>query len=144
MLWGQRMTLENLRNLAKIGKLNEEPVDKKEFEGLVSSATDRLNDVLKGNLSFASRFDLTYNAAHALALAVLRYHGYRSDKRYLVFQCLPHTAGLSKLKTRIFALCHERRNLAEYEGHMDVDEQLLTELVLETKELLKVVGELKI
>ncbi len=144
MLWGQRMTLGNLRNLVKIGKLNEEPVNKKEFEGLVSSAADRLNDVLKGNLSFASRFDLTYNAAHALALAALRFHGYRSDKRYLVFQCLPHTVGFSKLKTRIFALCHERRNLAEYEGHMDVDEQLLTELVSETKELLKVVGELKI
>lgn len=30
---------------------------------------------------------------------------------------------------RIFALCHERRNLAEYEGYLDVDEKLLEELL---------------
>lgn len=112
------MTLENLENLKKIGGLNEEPADKKEFEGLVASAKDRLNDVQSCQLSYASRFDLTYNAAHALALAALRFSGYRSDKRYLVFQCLPQTLGFSKSETRIFSLCHERRNLAEYEGHM--------------------------
>jgi hypothetical protein len=28
---------------------------------------------------------------HALALTALRRQGYRSDKRYLVFQCLAHT-----------------------------------------------------
>lgn len=96
MLWGQRMTLENLSNLVKIGELNEEPVNKREFKGLLASASDRLDDVLNGNLSYAGRFDLTYNAAHALALAASRFHGYRSDKRYLVFQCLPHTLGLSE------------------------------------------------
>lgn len=138
------MTLDNLANLVKIGELHEEPVNDKEFKGLVASATDRLNDVLNGNLTFESRFDLTYNAAHALALAALRYQGYRSNKRYLVFQCLAHTLGLSKSKTRVFAICHERRNLAEYQGHMDVDEQLLKELVSGTKELLKMVGELEL
>lgn len=138
------MTSEHLRNLLKIGTVNEEPRDEKEFEGLIASATDRLNDVLNGNLSYSSRFDLSYNAAHALALAALRFHGYRSDKRYLVFQCLPHTVELSKSKTKIFTLCHERRNLAEYEGHMDVDEQLLTELISETGKLLNKVHELKL
>lgn len=138
------MTLDNLKNLVKIGQLKEEPVNKKEFAGLVSSATDRLNDVLDGDLSFASRFDLTYNAAHALALAVLRYHGYRSEKRYLVFQCLTHTVEFPDSKTRIFSLCHDRRNLAEYEGHMDVDEQLLTELISGTKELLGLVKKLEL
>jgi hypothetical protein len=137
------MALKNLENLVKTGGLNKEPLDKKEFEGLVASASDRLNDVLNGQLSYASRFDLTYNAAHALALAALRYRGYRSDKRYLVFQCLPHTLGLSTSVTRIFVLCHERRNLSEYEGQLNVDEQLLTELVQETKELLKKIRELK-
>ena len=42
-------------------------------------------------LSFSSRFDLAYNAAHALGLTALRRQGYSSDKRYLVFQCLVHT-----------------------------------------------------
>ena len=101
------MTLSNLQNLVRIGELHEEPVDKKEFEGLVKSAMDRLQDAHVERLSHASRFDLAYNAAHALALAALRYHGFRSDKRYLVFQCLTHTVNLSKAKTRIFSLCHE-------------------------------------
>jgi hypothetical protein len=85
------MTLENLKNLAKIGDLRQEPFDKNEYAGLVESAKDRLQDAYLENLSYASRFDLAYKAAHALALAALRYHGYRSDKRYLVFQCLIHT-----------------------------------------------------
>lgn len=136
------MTIDNLKNLAKTGTINTEAVDKVEFDGLVSSATDRLNDVINGQLSYAGRFDLTYNAAHALALAALRFHGFRSDKRYLVFQCLPHTLGLSGAKTRIFSLCHDRRNLAEYEGDFNVDEQLLNELVDGTKELLTLVSEL--
>jgi len=138
------MTLENLKNLVKIGELNEEPPDKTEFEGLVASASDRLNDAHNGSLSYASRFDLTYNAAHALSLAALRFHGYRSDKRYLVFQCLPHTVGLSKSKTRVFSLCHERRNLSEYEGRMEMDEQLLSELVSGVEELLTMVRKLKL
>lgn len=78
---------------------------------------------------------LAYNAAHAMALTALRLHGYRSDRRYLVFQCLVHTLGLSKAQVRLFALCHERRNLAEYEGYMDVDETLLAELVAATDAL---------
>lgn len=80
-------------------------------------------------MSFASRFDLAYNAAHALALTALRLQGYRSDKRYLVFQCLVHTTEVSKVAVRLLALCHERRNLAEYEGYMDEDEALLGQLI---------------
>ncbi len=55
------------------------------------SARNRLRDAQIEGLSFDSRFDLTYNASHALALAALRWHGYRSENRYLVFQCLEHT-----------------------------------------------------
>ncbi|MDX9665726.1 hypothetical protein QMK50_12215 [Pseudomonas sp. P5_152] len=127
---------ESLENLLRSGSLKAEPPDRKECEGLMRSATDRLRDASSPQLSFASRFDLAYNAAHALALTALRLHGYRSDKRYLVFQCLIHTVQLSKLQVRLFALCHERRNLAEYEGYMDDDESLLAQLLGSTHELL--------
>ena len=93
------MTLENL---VKINQLNSESPDKREFEGLVLAATDRLFDSQVEALSFSSRFDLAYNAAHDFALAALRASGYRSDKRYLVFQCLAYTANLSKTQIRIF------------------------------------------
>lgn len=79
---------------------------------------------------------MAYNAAHAIALTALRLSGYRSDKRYLVFQCLVHTADANKLQVRLFALCHERRNLADYEGYMDEDEALLAQLLESTAQLL--------
>ena len=135
------MTLENL---VRINQLHNEAADKNEFEGLVKASVDRLNDSQIPTLSFASRFDLAYNAAHGLALAALRSAGYRSDKRYLVFQCLAHTTDLSKTQIRIFSRCHEKRNLAEYEGHYEADEQLLTELITNTKALLLYVNEIKV
>lgn len=66
----------------------------------------------------------------------MRLRGYRSDKRYLVFQCLIHTADVNKVRVRLFALFHERRNLAEYEGYMDEDEALLAQLLESTSQLL--------
>lgn len=119
----------NLENLRRSGGLKAEPPDRKECDGLMRSARDRLKDARTPQLSFASRFDLAYNAAHAIALTALRLQGYRSDKRYLVFQCLIHTLGASKVQVRLLALCHERRNLAEYEGYMDEDEALLGQLM---------------
>ncbi|MNI72711.1 hypothetical protein D3C73_1286680 [compost metagenome] len=68
-------------------------------------------------------------------MTALRLSGYRSDKRYLVFQCLVHTADVNKVEVRLLALCHERRNLAEYEGYMDDDEPLLTQLLQITEQL---------
>lgn len=80
-------------------------------------------------------FDLTYNAAHAYALAALRWHGYRSDNRYLVFQALPHTLGFPAAKWRVLDLCHNKRNLAEYEGYFDVDPRLVADLLAIAGEL---------
>ncbi|MBV4549323.1 MULTISPECIES: hypothetical protein [Pseudomonas] len=127
---------ESLENLLRSGVLKAEPPDRKECEGLMRSALDRLKDARTCTLSFSSRFDLAYNAAHALALTALRLSGYRSDKRYLVFQCLIHTTQSSKVQVRLFALCHERRNLAEYEGYMDEDDALLEQLLESTSQLL--------
>ena len=126
----------NLDNLVRSGGLKAEPPDRKECAGLLRSAIDRLKDAHSPTLSFASRFDLAYNAAHALALTALRFQGYRSDKRYLVFQCLVHTLDADKAQVRLLALCHERRNLAEYEGYMDVDAALLTDLLAATDDVM--------
>ncbi|WP_341960064.1 hypothetical protein [Pseudomonas sp. RC10] len=138
-------SLESLENLVRTGGLKPEPADRAECIGLIRSALDRLQDAHNSTLSYASRFDLAYNSAHALALAALRLKGYRSDRRYLVFQCLPHTINLDKVQVRLFALCHERRNLAEYEGYMDIDEALLEELLTSTERLRQLVeNEMKV
>lgn len=117
------MTSPELENLVRIGKLKREPASDEEIVGLLQSAEDRLNDADRADLSYSSRFDLAYNAAHAMALAALRRAGYRSDNRYLAFQALAHTVGLPAEKWRVLAKAHERRNLAEYEGHLEHDDQ---------------------
>ena len=131
------MTLENLDNLVTIGKLKKEPPDQKEFDGMLNSAKRRLQDTKIEALSEDGRFLSAYGAAHTLALAALRWHGYRSDNRYLVFQCLQHTVGFEKAKWRVLDQCHKLRNLAEYEGNLDITDQLLSELVSITHELLE-------
>ena len=131
------MTLAELDNLVKINKLKVEPPDQKEFDGLVASAKRRLQDVMVEGLSDEGRFSLAYGAAHALSLAAMRWHGYRSDNRYLVFQCLQHTIGFDSVKWRVLDQCHKVRNVAEYEGHLEINAQLLKELIEITEELLK-------
>ena len=131
--------MRELENLAKINKLKFEPPDAREFSGMVRAAETKIQDAAISGLSEDSQFSLAYGAAHALSLAALRWHGYRSDSRYLVFQCLQHTLGLSKAKWRVLDKCHQQRNLAEYEGHLDINPQLLKELVEINHELLRLV-----
>jgi hypothetical protein len=123
------MTSPELDNLMRIGRLKREPPSEREQQGLLDSADARLTDARMETLSFASRFDLAYNASHALALYALRRLGYRCDQRYLAFQTLPHTTGLPTEVWRVLAKAHERRNLAEYEGHLEHDGRLLAELI---------------
>ncbi len=123
------MSLRQLDNLVRIGKLKQEAPDATEFKGLVRSGKARLEDANKASLHTDSRFDLAYNAAHAMALAALRWHGYRSENRYLVFQCLEHTLGLSPEQWRVLDQAHRKRNVAEYEGELDIDEALLDALL---------------
>jgi len=123
------MTLTELERLADTGSLKREPPARQEYDGLVSSGLARLADAARTDLSIESRFDLAYNAAHALALAALRRMGFRSENRFLVFQALPHTAGLEAADWRLLAKCHQRRNLAEYEGLVRLEERLVTDLL---------------
>lgn len=118
-------------NLCGPGKpLRREPADAGEFSGLLKSGLARLSDAAHASLSIESRFDLAYNAAHAFSLAALRWHGYRSGNRFIVFQLLPHTLGLGPEVWRVLAKCHDLRNLAEYEGGMHVDERIVTDLLI--------------
>lgn len=129
------MTKRELDNLVRIGKLKPEPPAQAELEGLIRSGSRRLADAERTDLSLESRFDLAYNAAHALALAALRATGYRSESRYLVFQCLQYTIDLPSEQWRVLDQAHRKRNLAEYEGEMDVDEQLVEAMLRVAREV---------
>src|SRR5690242_11417950 len=108
------MSSKPLDNLVATGALKREPGDRMEFDGLLGSGRKRLDDARKEGLAAESRFDLAYNAAHALSLAALRWHGYRPDRqRYVVFQALVHTLGTRPEIGRVLDKCHRLRNLAE-------------------------------
>lgn len=113
----------------KIGKLKPEAPSKKDIGGLTKSGLARLKDSTNESLSIESRFDLAYNAAYALSLAALRKIGYRSESRYIVFQCLRHTLDFPNESWRVLDNAHRLRNVAEYEGELDVNEALLESLI---------------
>ncbi len=59
----------------------------------------------------------------------MRWHGYRSGNRYIVFQLLPHTLGLGPEVWRVLDKCHQLRNLGEYGGDLNVDERIVADLL---------------
>ena len=105
----------------------------------MKSAKRKLPDAGNPANSPDSRFTLAYDSAYSLALAALRWHGYRSENRYLVFQVLEHTVAFPIGKWRFLDSCHHKRNAALYDGSYTDDEPLINELVAVTKELLTAV-----
>ena len=115
--------------LERLTDLVPEAPDAAEFAGLRKGGMARLKDAANKANARESRFDLAYNAAHALCLAALRYRGYRAQNRYIIFQVLPHTLGLGAEVWRVLAKAHELRNRAEYEGILDLDDRILADLI---------------
>jgi len=130
------MPLQALDNLVRIGQLKAEPRNIQEAQRMLVMAQRRLQDAKLEKMSLEGRFTSAYNAAHAGALAALRWHGYRSENRYTVFQCLTHTLGWPANRWRILDMAHQKRNLAEYEGYLDVQESTVQELCNLTTELI--------
>jgi len=122
------MSLPELDNLVRVGQLKSEPRNTQEVARMIALAKIRLNDAKLNRLSLEGRFTSTYNAAHAAALAALRWHGYRSENRYTVFQCLSHTLGWPASRWRVLDAAHQKRNLAEYEGYLDIEEFTVAEM----------------
>ena len=123
------MTSTSFENLMKVNLIKPEPVNQNEITALLIAGKARLKDASHEFLSKESRFDLAYNAAHSFALAALRIQGYRSNNRYVVFQTLPLTLSVGPEIWRVLSKCHEKRNLAEYEGHWEIDVRLFDDLM---------------
>jgi hypothetical protein len=131
------MPSEQLKNLVATGQLEHESLDADEIAGLIRSGEERLRDAERTELSVNSRFDLAYNAAHALSLAALRSHGYRPANRFIVFQTLAHTIDLPAEQWRVLATAHTKRNAVEYEGFAEVDEEFVAAMLRVTGEVAK-------
>lgn len=123
------MISPELDNLAERGLLKREAPSPRDIEKLIVSGVQRLQDAANRSISLRGRFDLAYNAAHALALAALWRAGYRSESRYLVFQSLEHTIALPSSSWRVLARAHRLRNDMEYEAVGEPDERLTEDIV---------------
>jgi hypothetical protein len=117
-----------LDRLVRAGQLKDEPRNAAEIRRLLAMARIRLSDSGIGAVSQEGRFTAAYNAAHAAALAILRWYGYRSENRHIVFQCVTHTLGWPAPRWRVLDEAHRKRNLAEYEGFLEVEESTIAEL----------------
>lgn len=136
------MSSKELDNLVRVGTLKRENANQKEFNGLLDSGRKRLADAKVAGLSPEGKFSLAYDAAHAFSLAAVRWRGYRPNKRFIVFQALQHTLGLKAEIWRVLDEAHRRRNVVEYEGSFEVDEQLLVDLLGATEVVRKAVEKL--
>jgi hypothetical protein len=118
-----------LDNLTKIGQLKKEPSTDMELHRLLDMARKHLSDAANAGNSVEGRFLAAYAAAHSAALAALRSLGYRSENRYTVFQTLEHTLQWPAERWRQLDHAHRLRNLAEYEGYLEVEERQVQELI---------------
>ncbi len=138
------MSKTALENLIKIGQLKHEPANTLDIQRLLGMARKHLDDARRESNSLEGRFISAYSVAHAAGLAALRWHGYRSENRYQVFQCLQHTLGWSPVQWRQLDSAHNKRNLAEYEGYLEVEPsyvqgliELVGQLLSDAEELIR-------
>lgn len=130
------MGIAALENLAKIGQLKPEAASAQDITRLLSMADKHLADAKNETNSLEGRFISAYSVGHAAGLAALRWHGYRSENRYLVFQTLQHTIGWQAPQWRQLDSAHNKRNLAEYEGYLDVERSYVVGLIVLVAQLL--------
>ena len=123
------MAHDELDNLVRIRQLSVGDATESEIGNLIERGLRKLRDSKRVELDPESQFDLVYNAAHALSLAALRFSGYRSENRYTVFQCTQHTIDLEPEFWRVLDAAHRDRNIAEYEGDLIVNAQLVAALI---------------
>lgn len=119
--------------------LKREPTSREEIQDFLAGALTYLQDSKNLGNSAASRFQLAYSAAHALALVALRAHGYRPTQgkghRAIVFQTLPLTVGADESIWVTLDKAHTRRNASEYEGIVEATESDAADLALTTQKL---------
>src|SRR3990172_8602200 len=134
---------QNLRNLERTGALKQEATSASEIRRLLELARGGLASAgLKGN-PLEVRYQVAYAAAHYLALAALRANNYRTaareGHRQLVFQLLPHTAGIDSSVAMALDRAHRKRIELEYTGAVDVTEAETADLITAAKGVQKAV-----
>ena len=135
------MTLENLRNLEKIGQLKSHVTSREEVQRLLDAARRNLSDAGVEVISCETRFDSAYKAVMQLALAAMMANGFRPDTskpghHMTVIQSLPQTIGLPTERMAVLDVLRRKRNLTDYSGGW-IDENVMEQCIVEAKDLLR-------
>lgn len=135
------MTLENLRNLEKIGQLKSHVTSREEVQRLLDAARRNLSDAGVEVISCETRFDSAYKAVMQLALAAMMANGFRPDTskpghHMTVIQSLPQTIGLPTERMLVLDVLRRKRNLTDYSGGW-IDENAMEQCILEARDLLR-------
>ena len=135
------MTLENLRNLEKIGQLKSHVTSREEVQRLLDAARRNLSDAGVEVISCETRFDSAYKAVMQLALAAMMANGFRPDTskpghHMTVIQSLPQTIGLPTERMAVLDVLRRKRNLTDYSGGW-IDETSMEQCILEARNLLR-------
>jgi hypothetical protein len=135
------MTLENLRNLEKIGQLKSHVTSREEVQRLLDAARRNLSDAGVEVISCETRFDSAYKAVMQLALAAMMANGFRPDTskpghHMTVIQSLPQTIGLPTERMVVLDVLRRKRNLTDYSGGW-IDETSMEQCILEARNLLR-------
>lgn len=97
------MALTALDNLVRIGQLKAEPRNDSEVQRMLAMAQTRWADAQLAHVSQEGRFTSAYNAAH--------------------------TVNWPPARRRVLDAAHQKRNLAEYEGYLEIEESTIAEMV---------------
>jgi len=135
------MTLENLRNLEKIGQLKSHETSREEIQRLLDAARRNLSDAGVDIISCETRFDSAYKAIMQMALAAMMANGFRPDTsrpghHMTVIQSLPQTIGLPTDRMAVLDVLRRKRNLTDYSGGW-IDETSMEQCITEANDLLK-------
>ncbi|GFO67216.1 hypothetical protein GMLC_07950 [Geomonas limicola] len=135
------MTLENLRNLEKLGQLKSHTTSREEVTRMLDAARRNIADAGVEAISNETRFDSAYKAIMQLALTAMMANGFRPDTKrpghhQTVIQSLPNTIGLSSARMVVLDVLRRKRNNADYLGD-DVDEGAMKQCISDAADLLR-------
>lgn len=134
-----------LGHLVERKQLHREPAAAEEVQGLLASASDFLRDASRPENSEATRFNVAYEAAHALGLAALRARDLRPAQgpghRAIVFAVLDATSRAPDGVCVPLMKAHEKRNKLTYDGLTTFSRVELAELVACVGQLMEIVTE---
>ena len=136
------MTSEFLQNLHKVGQLDAVPFSEELLDRMLTAARSRLDDALRAQNSFETRFDCAYTAIRAVADAALLRQGYRTSTskpghHQTTLQCLAHTLDCPTQTIRALDGLRKQRNVIDYDGEL-VTEALLNECLEQAETLLDI------